>query len=94
MFGCSAEWHLKRAQWKDPEIFTNDTIHDTVVTIYNPPLVADSLKLVDGDTIYVNDTVVDPDVINKEVNANPWMFVLGIFVTIIVFIGGIRLTRK
>lgn len=58
VMGCSASWHLNRAKFKDPSLFVNDTIRDTVTLIYNPPPVIDSTVIHDGDTVTIRDSVV------------------------------------
>jgi len=125
MGGCSANWHLKKAKFKNPDLFVNDTIRDTVTVVYDPPVVSDTVIIYDMDTVVIQDSIVDlrfirhkdtlwyevdckPDTVklfrevevpvirevNKEVNANPWLFVGGVLSTIIIFVIGFNISRR
>lgn len=125
---CSGEWHLRKAEWKAPELFVPDTLTIYDTTVFNSITISDTLTLHHLDTAVVRDSVVylrlvrhvdtihykvacEPDtiikeiripveiikpaeIIEKEVKASPWMFIAGVFSTVILFIIGLNISRR
>lgn len=52
--GCSAEWHIKRAVWKNPDLLKQDTLFfsDTIRT-FSERTSVDSVFLMSRDTVII-----------------------------------------
>lgn len=53
--GCSAQWHIKRAVYKDPSVLQNREIRIDTVIFTKPEIARDTFVMLQFDTI--NDTI-------------------------------------
>ena len=62
---CSAQWHIKRAIKKDPNVITKEVVFDTVI-VREEKVLHDSFVTTEYDTITLEDSFVYTQVIREK----------------------------